>query len=408
MTQPSGQSDAIVASVFARSASIMRVMYTLLSSFGLAGVLFLFLLLLTYLGTLDQVRNGLFHAQRTYFASWFLFHPVYGIPVPLPGAMLLLVLLFVNILLGALSRIPRSWAECGMFMVHGGILVLLLGAAISYRQAYGGYMLLAGHAEADHFESNYDWELLLQTRDDSGNTREIVVPGNAFMYLHPNEMHRRRLDGIPCEIELFGYQPNATPAPADSTAMPSAPVVDGYVLAPLPMLKEFWRNAAGLYVRLVPLNGAERPTAFLSGASAEPMGLAIPGVQCHFTLRRQRWSLPFRLRLDNFTHEFYPGTNTPHVFNSELTRTAGDLQEDVRIGMNQPMRYKGYIVYQASWGPQDAAPGAELFTVLAVSRNPADRFPLYACVCVALGMLLHFASKLLRHLRHASTGAMAP
>jgi hypothetical protein len=40
-----------------------------------------------------------------------------------------------------------------------------------------------------------------------------------------------------------------------------------------------------------------------------------------------------------------------------------------------------------------------LFSTFAVVRNPADQFPLYACIVIATGLVLHFTRKLLRHIR---------
>jgi hypothetical protein len=32
-------------------------------------------------------------------------------------------------------------------------------------------------------------------------------------------------------------------------------------------------------------------------------------------------------------------------------------------------------------------------------RNPADQYPLYACIVIATGMILHFGRKLTRYIR---------
>jgi hypothetical protein len=34
-----------------------------------------------------------------------------------------------------------------------------------------------------------------------------------------------------------------------------------------------------------------------------------------------------------------------------------------------------------------------------VVQNPADQYPLYACIVIALGLALHYSRKLLRHIR---------
>lgn len=57
------------------------------------------------------------------------------------------------------------------------------------------------------------------------------------------------------------------------------------------------------------------------------------------------------------------------------------------------------MLYQASWGPSNAAPGQRLFSTFAVVRNPADHWPLVACLVIAVGFLFHFVRKLWRYIR---------
>jgi hypothetical protein len=67
--------------------------------------------------------------------------------------------------------------------------------------------------------------------------------------------------------------------------------------------------------------------------------------------------------------------------------------------MNHPLRHDGYTFFQESWGPGNAAPGDPLFSQFAVVRNPGDQGPLYACIIVSVGLLLHFIQKLLAYMR---------
>jgi hypothetical protein len=62
-----------------------------------------------------------------------------------------------------------------------------------------------------------------------------------------------------------------------------------------------------------------------------------------------------------------------------------------------PLRDKGLILFQSSWGPQDAAPGDDLFSVFSVVRNPSDHWPLYSCIVIAIGMAITFIQKFLAY-----------
>src|SRR5437868_8068223 len=50
------------------AARVVKVM----SSFGLATTVLALLLLVTFLGTLEQVEHGLFDSQKKYFESWWI------------------------------------------------------------------------------------------------------------------------------------------------------------------------------------------------------------------------------------------------------------------------------------------------------------------------------------------------
>ena len=106
-------------------------------------------------------------------------------------------------------------------------------------------------------------------------------------------------------------------------------------------------------------------------------------------------SSPFEVKLDKFTHEFHPGTMRPKRFESEITRIEGERLDPVHIKMNEPMRRDGFTFFQASWGPQNAAPGARLFSVFEVVNNPADKWPEYALYVTTIGLIFHFGLKLI-------------
>lgn len=65
--------------------------------------------------------------------------------------------------------------------------------------------------------------------------------------------------------------------------------------------------------------------------------------------------------------------------------------------MNEPMRYEGLTFFQASYGPPDARPGDEMFSVFEVVKNPADKWPEYSIYIVTFGMLVTFLTKLIVH-----------
>jgi hypothetical protein len=136
--------------------NFLKRLFALLSSFGFAAILLVFLTLLTWLGTLEQVEHGLFETQRKYFESVFLVHrfavtlPWYSdgsfewtrlsLPLPLPGVYLLLSLLLLNLICGGILRMRKDKARLGILVAHLGIVLMLVAGFVKYRFSIDGHM----------------------------------------------------------------------------------------------------------------------------------------------------------------------------------------------------------------------------------------------------------------------------
>jgi hypothetical protein len=70
--------------------------------------------------------------------------------------------------------------------------------------------------------------------------------------------------------------------------------------------------------------------------------------------------------------------------------------------MNEPFRHQGYTFFQASFGPPDAGPNDQLYTVFTVWRNPSDHWPLISLIITFVGLLAHMGLKLKEHLHRAT------
>jgi hypothetical protein len=130
-----------------------------LSSIWLSATLLVFLALLTWLGTLEQVNSGLFEVQRRYFESLFLVHHAGPIPIPLPGATLVMGVLFVNLILGGIVKMRRGVATIGVLITHLGIAFLLIAGFVKAYYAEDGHLTLYEGERSNVFESYHDWEI---------------------------------------------------------------------------------------------------------------------------------------------------------------------------------------------------------------------------------------------------------
>src|SRR6478609_8108639 len=89
-----------------------------------------FAILLVFLGTLAQVDLGLYKAQNEFFRSFLVFWGPktadWKIPV-LPGGYLVGGVLLINLVASHVMRFKLTRTKVGIWMVHFGLILLLLG-----------------------------------------------------------------------------------------------------------------------------------------------------------------------------------------------------------------------------------------------------------------------------------------
>lgn len=380
--------------------------YKLLASYGFTIILLFFLFILTLLGTVDQVKYGLYEAQKRYFESFYVVYNLFDqVPILLPGTYLLLILLTVNLVLGGIVGAPKNWKRPGMLVTHLGILLLLAGGYVTYHYSMRGNMALYEGEQSATFESYTEWEIAITPIGEGVSGKQYVIPGGAFQGMSPEAKRIFRNDALPFDLMIEGYLRNADVA---KSSVPTQSV-DGFALLPQEVSKEAEQNMPGAYAVVIDRKTNETREGILWGFSPlrqrAPWVVDIAGGSYAIDLRRQRWTAPFAVRLDKFIHEQHPGTSIPSNYESVVTQIEGDVTRQIEIKMNEPLRHKGYTFFQASYGPQNAPPGTKMYSVFEVVNNPADQWPLYSCIIITLGLSLHFIQRLYMYLRQQNRSA---
>lgn len=380
------------------------------SSLGLSVLLLCILLLLTWQGTLAQVELGIHAAQRKYFDSFFFWQEWGGLSVPLPGAQLILWILTINLIIGGIIRLRIRKATYGVLVVHLGIILMLLAGMVKYYHSVEGVLSFYPGEVRNQFQSYHEWELAVGERLEDGRWREHIVPGEWFDHATGSDAAVITSGDLPFDLHLDRYLLNCMPRPVQGDERPPLPVVDGFYLQELPLEKRAEVNAAGVRLE-VREPGGTVSECLLFGFSEAPLTLLVAGRPYTFDLRKKRTQLEFGLRLEEFIKDEHPGTMLPRDFRSKVTALAssatsaelegagGVLDEVVEISMNEPFRLGGYTFYQTSWGPQEGDPERRLYSVIGVMKNPSDQWPLYSCIIIAIGLVLHFGRKLLLYSR---------
>ncbi|MBI5093671.1 MAG: cytochrome c biogenesis protein ResB [Candidatus Hydrogenedentes bacterium] len=380
-----------------------------LASYGFAGVIFLLLLLLVFLGTVEQVNQGLFEVQKKYFESIFLVHYFFGkIPVPLPGVYLLLALFTLNIMAGMVLRMRRGLAHLGVLIVHIGMVLMIVAGFVKFKFSDDGNLALWEHDQANVFESYHDYELAITPVGVSGPVKEYVITGDQFTKLRPEQVVTFQNAELPFDLTLTGFVKNGTPRQKGPMVTVSAKAVDGFYIEPLSIEKDAERNLPCAYVTVKDKKTGESQDGILVTSTRQP---GFPPVAWYAQLDDKTWKvdlrkrqvqLPFTIVLDKFTHELHPRTAMAKAFMSDVTKIEDGSEQQVKIAMNEPLRHEGYTLFQSSFGPSNASPGERMYSVFAVVRNPSDQWPLYSCIIITVGLVVHFTQKLLKYLRAES------
>ncbi|MFO1078066.1 MAG: cytochrome c biogenesis protein ResB [Planctomycetota bacterium] len=377
-----------------------------LGSMKLTVVLIVLLALLTWLGTLAQVDDGIYYVQRDYFESWIVWPRLGPVSFPLPGAVPVLGLLFVNLIVGGIARMRWSLRNAGILITHFGIALLLAAGGIKLGASYAGHMSIQEGATDNSILSFQEWELALMWQDGD-NVMERVVPGAAIERATGSAPLRLAAEGLPFTVEVSHFLEHCQPVPKGPMVQAATPVVDGAFLyterAMTP--KDRDQKLAGCYATVTDTASGQKQQGILWAADLLPTNVGAPhrpwvfeagGRTWGLELRHRLWSLPFDVRLDRFKKSEHPGTTMARDFSSFVTVVDRDGQSrPAHIYMNEPLRKDGYVFYQTSFGPDPARAGG-FYSTFEVANNPSDQWPKWACYVIAVGLLIHFTNKLVR------------
>lgn len=357
-------------------------------------VCLLLLFLLTALGTLHQISNGIYAAQKTYFESFVTLAAGF---IPLPGAQLVLWVLFVNLVAATIYRFAYRLRRVGILIIHGGLFALFFGMFFTQYFAEESFLSLlegeGGNVTTDYF----DWEVAVW--DASTETRRVAAVDAAALTAG---------GGVP--IPRYGVELRPQRYFRNARAFSRAagePVrwINGSGIGRLEeaaVSSDPQENFPGLLLEVHHAAGSAE--VLLYGSDLGPALVPAGGRQLAVSLRRTRYTMPMIVTLDDFRAEFHPNSDTPSSFESDVTLRTPELTRSARISMNNPLRYAGYTFYQASYAID--ATGQETST-LAVVHNRSRLVPYFGTLLVGLGLAVHFIQTLVLRRRARRGGADA-
>jgi hypothetical protein len=389
---------------------ILRSTGKFLSSLRLTVTLLALSMVLIFVGTISQVSLGIHEVVDLFFRSWIAWWDVMPgerkFVIPLPGGSLLGCLLIVNLLAAHGARFKLSRGKAGMMLIHSGILLMLVG------ELFTGFLgkeaqMTVNEGQTMNY-STFPREVELAVIEASGDGMETVhaIPQSRLKdgaeFPFPGftlriDRHFGNSEILEEKIVGDGFDPIRATAGAGI----------GYAVRDKPSETAMdRRDLTTAFVSVVPDGGGPSGRWLLSNALVGGQSFEADGKIWKFAIRQARLYHPFSIKLLDFSHDRYLGTNVPKNFSSKirlLNPSTGEDREDL-IYMNHPLRYQGLTFYQSGFANDDTT------TIFQVVKNPVWTLPYISCAMVSAGLLWVFSSHLLKAVarRKNATAAKIP
>jgi hypothetical protein len=376
---------------------MLKNLYQFFSSLKLTVTCLVLGCVIVFWGTIAQVHLGLYKAQNEFFRSFFVYWTPTGsgLHVPIfPAGYFIGTVLLINLFVAHFRYYQPGKRKIGIMLIHLGVVLLLLGQMLTDFLSRESAMHLRIGQTKNYSEAERAFELAVVDTTDKDSDKVVAIP--CSLLVRRGEVNDPEM---PFRVQVKTFYPNS------SLAQQSQP---GYE-----PVKSTGGLGAGVWWREEPreteMNRMDIPSAIVEIATPkssigtflvsawldQPQAFSFDNHAYELLLRQERYYLPFSLHLIEFRHDKYPGTDIPKNFSSRVRLQNLENREDreVRIFMNNPLRYAGETFYQASFDPDDHG------SVLQVVHNPSWLTPYFACVLVAIGLTIQFLSHLIPFLK---------
>lgn len=287
--------------------------------------------------------------------------------------------------------------KAGIVLLHLGVVLLMASELVTGLLADEGMMTIYEGQTVNYVEDTREIELAVIDPSDPAVDRVTAIPGHQVRaggtIRHPD---------LPFDVTVKSYMANSDlqREPGENPATAGDGLV--YRAVEHPPVSGTDSDAGvdlpSAYVALADKSGAPLGTWLVStmlSIQDHPQTVSCGGRSYDVYLRFRRTTVPYAVHLKDFVRSDYVGTDKPSDFSAfvRLQDAERGVDRDVRIWMNNPLRYRGDTIYQSGWTPD--AEG----TRLQVVDNAGWMVPYIGCMIVATGMLAQFGMGLWGFLR---------
>ena len=306
--------------------------------------------------------------------------------------------------------------RAGMVLLHSGVLFLLIGEFITALFAVEATMTIKEGETINFFDRSQQGELAFTETTNPEFDTVTVFPDKKL-----KDGTVLASDALPFEIKIHRHMVNSTyPRPLQSipeAAKVSYPKYEGFG-SRLYVAEE--RESSGTTsTRNAPAVDVE----FFEKGTGKSLGRYILSLWFYPNFVNRNWDMPtnfvvdgrsfttyfrfareycrspkgnpYSIKLLDFVHEKYEATQMPKDFASriQLVNEGDGVDRELRIWMNNPLRYSRRTFYQSGFLPDDGG------TVLQVVHNDTWMIPYLACMIVFVGMAAQFVQSLGRYVK---------
>jgi ResB-like family len=363
----------------------MKSFIKFFGSIRLTVICLLILCVQVVLGTLYQKDYGLHAAQERFFYSWIV---MAGGVIPLPGALLVMALMVVNLTVSLFVHFMLGARFVGVWLVHLGLLLMMGGGGYTMLTGKSGYVFLIEGEKTNVMTAYQEWELAVWP-DKPGQPREVeAMDANGFK---PTQKISFPTSGLQAEVETYLRNAEAylkADKPADPNLESTSKIVSFK-----PQNDEL-EPEANIPLLVATVSGGEKPRRILLyGVDDKPTQFTKGGVTWNMQLQRRREELPVMVDLVDFKREMHAQSSTAKSYASMINVSfSSGIERQVAVEMNQPFRYRGYTFYQASFSEQGDVQGSKF----AVTFNIGRLIPYVATAMTTIGLIIHFGIHLVR------------
>ncbi len=309
--------------------------------------------------------------------------------------------------------------RCGVVLLHAGVLLIMANEVLVGVSAEEGQMVIQEGHTRNYVRDIRSVELAVIDRSHPGYDEVTAIPKSRLVSGQVSGQVIRDKQ-LPFDIKVNRFLQNSAIRPADEGDENLATAGVGLRQIAVERDAGVGTDTGGkvdmsaVYITLIDKESSQPIATHLVSLVAGFNGIAEtvtvaeaakdgPGEKTYeIFLRFRRTYKPYSMMLEDFRFDRYIGTEMAKNYSSQLRLVdkQRNVDREVRIWMNNPLRYAGETFYQSEF-TRDRQ-GRENGTILQVVTNVGWMMPYVGCMIVATGMLAQFSIALLRFLRRGA------